>query len=77
MYNIIHGKGAGHTSKMCPKVKKSIEEAQEENRAPSQSKVVNHVSQEQQSSHQTYYQCTMGMPKHYFQGHHLHTAMNP
>jgi hypothetical protein len=25
MYCIIHGKGAGHTSKMCPKVKKSIE----------------------------------------------------
>jgi len=36
MYCIIHGKGARHTSKMCPKVKKSIEEAQEENRAPSQ-----------------------------------------
>ena len=59
MYYIIHGKGAGHTSKMCPNVKKSIEEAQEENRAPSQSKVVNHVRQEQQSSHQTYY------PMHY------------
>ena len=27
MYCIIHGKGASHTSKMCPKVKKSIEEA--------------------------------------------------
>jgi hypothetical protein len=26
MYCIIHGKGAGHTSKICPKVKKSIEE---------------------------------------------------
>ena len=31
MYCIIHGKGAAHTSKMCPKVKKSIEEDQEEN----------------------------------------------
>jgi hypothetical protein len=41
------------------KVKKSIEEAQEENKAPSQSKVVNYVRQEQQSSHQTYY------PMHY------------
>jgi len=59
MYYIIHGKEAGHTSKMCPKVKKSIEEAQEENMAPSQSKVVKHVGQEQQSSHQTYY------PMHY------------
>jgi len=47
MYCIIHGKGAGYTSKMCPKVKKSIEEAQEKNRAPSQPKVVNHVRQEQ------------------------------
>ena len=36
MYYIIHGKGVGHTSKICPKVKKRIEEAQEENRAPSQ-----------------------------------------
>ena len=36
MYCIIHGKGAGHTSKMCPKVKKIIEEGQEENRSPSQ-----------------------------------------
>jgi hypothetical protein len=36
MYCIIHEKRAGHTSKMCPKVKKSIEEAQEENRAQSQ-----------------------------------------
>jgi hypothetical protein len=35
MYCIIHGKGAGHTSKICPKVKKSIKEAQEENMAPS------------------------------------------
>ena len=59
MYYIIHGKGAGHTSKICPKVKKSIEEAQEKNRAPSQSKVVNHVRQEQQNPHQTYY------PMHY------------
>jgi hypothetical protein len=32
MYCIIHGKGAGHTSKMCPKVKKSIEETKEENK---------------------------------------------
>ena len=55
MYCIIHGKGARHTSKMCPKVKKSIEEAQEENWAPSQSKLINHVRQGQQSSHQTYY----------------------
>jgi hypothetical protein len=31
MYCIIYGKGAGHTSKMCPKVKKNIEEIQEEN----------------------------------------------
>ena len=59
MYCIIHSKGAGHTTKMCPKVKKGIEEAQEENRAPSQSKIVNHVRQEQQSSQQTYY------PMHY------------
>ena len=59
MYCIIHGKGARHTSKMCSKVKKSIKEAQEENMAPSQSKVVKHVGQEQQSSHQTYY------PMHY------------
>jgi hypothetical protein len=36
MYCIIHGKGAGHTSEMYPKVKKSIEEAQKENRAQSQ-----------------------------------------
>jgi hypothetical protein len=36
MYCIIHGKGAGHTSKMCPKVKKSIKEAQEKNMAQSQ-----------------------------------------
>jgi hypothetical protein len=43
MYYIIHGKEAGDTSKMCLKVKKSTEEAQEENRAPSQSKVVNQV----------------------------------
>ena len=77
MYCIVHGKGAGHTSMMCPKVKKSIEESQEENRAPNQSKVVNHLRQEQQSSHQTYYQYTMDMPKHYFWGHHPHTAMNP
>jgi cellobiose-specific phosphotransferase system component IIB len=69
MYCIIHGKGAGHTSKMCPKVKKSIEEAQEENRAPSQSKVVNHVSQEQQTSHQTYY------PMHY--GHAQAVLLGP
>ena len=55
MYCIIHSKGAGHTTKMCPKVKKGIKEAQEENRAPSQSKVVNHERQEQQTSHQTYY----------------------
>ena len=27
MYCIIHGKGVGHISKMCPKVKKRIEEA--------------------------------------------------
>jgi len=69
MYCIIHGKGAGHTSKMCPKVKKSIEEAQEENRAPSQSKVVNHVRQEQQTSHQTYY------PMHY--GHTQELLLGP
>jgi len=55
MFCIIHGKGAAHTSKMCPKVKKNIEEAKEENRTPSQSKVVNHVRQEQQSFYQTYY----------------------
>jgi hypothetical protein len=36
MYCIIHDKGVGHTSKMCPKVKKSIKEAQEKNRAQSQ-----------------------------------------
>ena len=59
MYCIIHGKGSRHTSKMCPKVKKSIEEVQEENRAPTQTKVVNHVMQEHQNSHQTYY------PVHY------------
>ena len=59
MYCIIHGKGTGYTSKMYPKVKKGIEEAQEENMAPSQSKAVNHVRQEQQTSHQTYY------PMHY------------
>ena len=28
MYCIIHGRGARHTSKKCPKVKKSIKEAQ-------------------------------------------------
>jgi hypothetical protein len=55
MYCIIHGKGAGDTSKMCLKVKKNTEEAQEENRAPRQSKVMNHVRQDQQSSHQAYY----------------------
>jgi hypothetical protein len=51
MYCIIHGKGAGHTSKMCPKVKKSIEEIQEENKFASQSKVVNHMTQDQQNSY--------------------------
>ena len=59
MYYIIHGKGARQTSKMYNKVKKDIEEAQEENRAPSQPKVVNHVRKEQQTTHQTYY------PMHY------------
>jgi hypothetical protein len=59
MYCIIHGKGAGHTSEMCPKVKKSIEEAQKENRAQRQSKTINHVRQEQHSTHQPYY------PMHY------------
>jgi hypothetical protein len=43
MYCIIHGKGAGHTSKICPKVKKNIKEIQEENKILSQSKVVNHM----------------------------------
>jgi hypothetical protein len=51
MYCIIHGKGAGHTSKMCPKVKKSIEEIQEENKISSQSKAVNHMIQGQQNSY--------------------------
>ena len=48
---------------MCPKVKKSIEEAQEENRAPSQSKVVNHVREGQQSPYQTYYPMYCGHPQ--------------
>jgi hypothetical protein len=69
MYCIIHGKGAGHTSKMCPKVKKSIEEAQEENRAQSQSKTANHVRQEQHSTHQPYY------PMHY--GHTQDLLLGP
>jgi hypothetical protein len=51
MYCIIHGKGAGHTSKMCPKVKKSIEETHEENKISSQSKAVNHMIQGQQNSY--------------------------
>jgi hypothetical protein len=51
MYCIIHGKGARHTSKMCPKVKKSIEEIQEENKISSQSKAVNHMIQGQQNSY--------------------------
>jgi hypothetical protein len=46
MYCIIHGKGSGHTSKMCPKVMKSIEETQDENGAASQLKVVNNIIQE-------------------------------
>jgi hypothetical protein len=36
---------------MCPKVKKSIEEIQEENKISSQSKVVNHMIQGQQNSY--------------------------
>jgi hypothetical protein len=51
MHCIIHGKGAGHTSKICPKIKKSIEEIQEENKMTSQSKAVNHMIQGQQSSY--------------------------
>jgi len=51
MYCIIHGKGAGHTSKICPKVKKGIKEVQEENMAPTQTKDVNHVMQEHQNAH--------------------------
>jgi hypothetical protein len=53
MFCVVHGKGARHTSKMCPKVKKSIKEVQQENRTTSQSKVVNHVIQE--NTNQTYY----------------------
>jgi hypothetical protein len=45
--------------KCVPKLRKSIEEAQEENRAQSQSKTINHVRQEQHSTHQPYY------PMHY------------
>jgi hypothetical protein len=51
MYCIIHGKGAGHTSKMCPKVKKSIEETKEENKISSQSKAINLMIQGQQRSY--------------------------
>jgi hypothetical protein len=51
MYCIIHGKGARHTSKMCPKVKKNIEETQEENKMSSQPKAVNHIIQGQQNSY--------------------------
>jgi hypothetical protein len=51
MYCIIHGKGAGHASKMCPKVKKSIEEIQEENKISSQSKAINHMIEGQQNSY--------------------------
>jgi hypothetical protein len=47
MYCIIHSKGDGHTSKLCPKIKKSIEETQEENKMSSQSKVINHMIQGQ------------------------------
>jgi hypothetical protein len=57
MYCIIHCKGAGHTSKMCPKVKKSIEEIQEENKISSQSKAVNHMIQGQQNP---YYRIQFG-----------------
>jgi hypothetical protein len=49
MYCIIHGKGARHTSKMCPKVKKRIKETQEENKMSSQPKSVNHMIQGQQN----------------------------
>jgi hypothetical protein len=51
MYCIIHGKGTGHTLKICPKIKKIIEETQEENKMLSQSKDVNHMIQGQQSSY--------------------------
>jgi hypothetical protein len=36
---------------MCPKVKKNIEEIQEENKISSQSKAVNHMVQGQQNSY--------------------------
>jgi hypothetical protein len=36
---------------MCPKVKKSIEEIQEENKISSQSKAINHMIEGQQNSY--------------------------
>ena len=40
---------------MCPKIKKSIEEVQEESRTILQPKVINHVIQEQPNTHKKYY----------------------